>query len=167
VVRLVSRRHHFYGLMSYQHRHVAVAFAGAVLLGGCGSVSVLGSAAAPEPVATGSIAAVDIQQPLPQRLAYSDATKIGQAAAVALRDVDGSPDASAGTNADWVNAATGSSGTVVEMVPEEQDVSGACRLFNTIVTSFSGVHRYTGRICRGDGGRPVVQLSDSAALGDG
>lgn len=145
---------------------MAVAFAGAFLLGGCGSVSVLGSAPA-EPVATGSVAAVEIQQPLPQRLAYSDATKIGQAAAAALRDVDAGPDAPAGTNTDWVNAATGSSGTVVEMVPEEQDVSGACRLFNTIVTSFSGVHRYSGRICRGDSGRPVVQLSDSVAMGDG
>ena len=125
-------------------------------------MSVMGSSAEVAPVATGSVAAVEIQHPLPQKLAYSDATKIGQSAAAALQEVGGPAEA------DWVNAATGSSGTLTDMKQdgEAEGPSGACRLFNTIVTSFSGVHRYSGRICAGDSGKPVVQISDAASVGD-
>ncbi len=106
------------------------------------------------PATTSSVGApVEVQQPLPQTLAYSDATKIGQAAASALWQVDN------GQGGEWVNNATGSSGTVEQTAStEDSELSGACRLFNTIVTSFSGVHRYNGKICRGDNGRSVVQI---------
>jgi surface antigen len=98
-----------------------------------------------------------VRQPLPQTLAYSDATKIGQTAAAALLQVDN------GQGGEWVNNATGSSGTVVESASTEAaELSGACRLFNTIVTSFSGVHRYSGKVCRADNGRSVVQIDPQA-----
>ena len=109
---------------------------------------------------TSSVGApVEVQQPLPQTLAYSDATKIGQAANSALLEVDN------GQGGEWVNNATGSSGTVEESGPgEEKKLSGACRLFNTIVTSFSGVHQYSGKICRGDNGGSVVQINPRAGV---
>ena len=100
---------------------------------------------------------VEVQQPLPQSLAYSDATKIGQAAAAALWQVDN------GQGGEWVNNATGSSGTVQGSAVEgEEKLSGACRLFNTIVTSFSGVHQYSGKICRADNGLSVVHIDPQA-----
>lgn len=110
------------------------------------------------PATTSSVGSpVEVQQPLPQSLAYSDATKIGQAAAAALWQVDN------GQGGEWVNNATGSSGTVQESASEgEVKVSGACRLFNTIVTSFSGVHQYSGRICRSDSGLSVVHIDPQA-----
>jgi hypothetical protein len=84
-----------------------------------------------------------------------------------LRDVETSTSAEGSEGADWVNAATGSSGTLTNVTQEAAgEVSRPCRIFNTIVTSFSGVHRYSGRICGGDGGRPVVQLSDAETVGD-
>jgi hypothetical protein len=111
------------------------------------------------PLTTSSVGApVDVQQPLPQTLAYSDATKIGQAAAAALLQVDN------GGGGEWVNTATGSSGTVEQTAAQDKaQLSGTCRLFNTIVTSFSGVHRYSGKICRADNGRSVVQIDSGAA----
>lgn len=124
-----------------------------LLLAGC-------SMSGPEdaPITTSSLGApVEVQQPLPQTLAYSDATKIGQAAASALWQVDN------GQGGEWVNTATGSSGTVEGSgAVEDKKLSGACRLFNTIVTSFSGVHQYSGKICRGDNGRSVVQIDPQA-----
>lgn len=106
-----------------------------------------------EPAVTGSVAApVELQQPLPRTLAYSDASKIGQAAAAALWQADGI------TSQEWVNTATGSSGTV-----EEHDLgppTGECRTFSTIVTSISGVHSYSGDVCRSGGGRPVVRIDE-------
>jgi 17 kDa outer membrane surface antigen len=110
-----------------------------------------------EPVVTGSVAApVDLQQPLPPTLAYSDANKIGQAAAAALWQAD------TAASQEWVNNATGSSGTV-----EENDLGppqeGECRGFSTIVTSISGVHSYSGDVCRSGGGRPVVRIDERSA----
>lgn len=109
-----------------------------------------------EPVVTGSVAApVDVQQPLPPTLAYSDANKIGQAAAATLWQADGL------TTQEWVNTATGSSGTV-----EEHDLGppeGECRAFSTIVTSISGVHSYSGDVCRSVSGRPLVRIDERIA----
>ena len=106
------------------------------------------------PTTTSSISpAVEVRQPLPQSLAYSDAARIGQAASEALWQVDN------GQGGEWVNTATGSSGTVQgDDVADGEKLSGACRLFNTIVTSFGGVHRYTGQVCRDGGGRAIVQI---------
>ena len=163
----MPRQQTSYGLIFPRHSEVAIAFAALCLLGGCGSVSVLGPSADAGPAATSSVASVEVQQPLPEKLAYSDATKIGQTASEALRDVDSTATATPASGTDWVNAATGSSGTLVDIKQDQtQDVSRPCKLFNTIVTSFGGVHRYSGKVCRGESGRPVVQLSDREPQGD-
>jgi hypothetical protein len=143
----------YIGLIPHRNRQWAVLLAGSCLLGGC-SMSMSDDA----PTTTSSVGSpVEVQQPLPQTLAYSDATKIGQTAAAALWQVDN------GQGGEWVNNATGSSGTVEGSRSEgEPKVSGACRLFNTIVTSFSGVHQYSGRVCRGDNGHSVVQIDPQA-----
>jgi hypothetical protein len=102
------------------------------------------------PATTGSIAPpVQVEQPLPPRLPYSDAAKIGQTAARSLWDETGGP-------GEWLNAATGSSGTV-EKSPSE--ASGSCRPFQTIVTSIGGVHSYSGRVCKESNGASVVHLA--------
>ena len=120
------------------------------------SMPVLGSQDGP--ATTGSIvAAVQIQEPLPDTLAYSDATKIGQAAAAAIGQ------AGAKEQGEWVNAATGSSGTVEADGSKDASSGGAdCRPFSTIVTSIGGVHRYAGKLCPGKTGRSVVQIGTSA-----
>jgi len=109
-----------------------------------------------EPVTTGSVATpVQVQQPLPSTLAYSDANKIGQAVAAALwQQADG------GNSQEWVNNATGSSGTVEERDLGPPDGAGDCRTFSTIVTSIGGVHSYSGDVCRSSGGRPVVRIDE-------
>jgi len=125
-----------------------------VLLAAC-SMSGLGGGDTPQ--TTGSIApAFQVQQPLPPTLAYSDATKIGEAASAVM--------AQAGSAApeDWVNNSTGSSGTIeaVDLAPPAD--SGNCRPFSTIVTSIGGVHRYSGAICKGGNGRAMVQIDEAA-----
>jgi hypothetical protein len=129
-----------------------IALAAAALLSGC-SVSMVGSSDAP--ATTGSIRVpVDVKEPLPTTLGLSDATRIGETAALALWE----PDAA---STEWINAATGSSGTV-----EPQAAAAAaenaqdCQPFETMVTSIGGVHRYSGRLCRGDGARPTVEIAD-------
>ena len=105
-----------------------------------------------EPQTTGSIAPpVEVQRPLPATLAYSDATKIGEAANIAFLGAD------AGTPEDWINATTGSSGTVETALGAEAGAD--CRQFSTIVTSLSGVHQYSGAVCQRNG-RPVVQIDE-------
>jgi hypothetical protein len=111
-----------------------------------------------EPATTGSLATpVEVQQPLPPTLAYSDANKIGQAVAAALWQADG------GASQEWVNTATGSSGTVEERDLGPPAGAGDCRTFSTIVTSIGGVHSYSGDVCRSDGGRPVVRIDGRSA----
>ena len=103
------------------------------------------------PATTGSIATpVEVQKPVPATLAYSDASKIGQAAAAALWQAD----PAGGT--DWINAATGSSGTV-ETSAASTGTADGCRSFKTLVTSIGGVHSYSGTVCRAGGGPSVVQ----------
>ena len=117
----------------------------------------VGSADAP--ATTGSIgSAVQVQKPVPETLAYSDATKIGQAAAAALWQANSEADT------EWTNAATGSSGTVQGQAPEalaanQPDLTGTCRSFRTLVTSIGGVHSYSGKVCKAGDGRPVVQYA--------
>lgn len=107
------------------------------------------------PETTGSIAppAVEVQRPLPPTLAFSDATRIGQAASAALAQADGSL-------GDWVNISTGSSGTLVPEAGQVSAADGSCRQFSTIVTSVGGVHRYSGAICQGANGGAVVQIDE-------
>jgi hypothetical protein len=111
------------------------------------------SGAEDAPTTTGSVALpVEVQRPLPPTLAYSDATKIGQAAAAAVWQAE------ANGTGEWVNAATGSSGTVEE---GPGDSAGECRPFSTIVTSIGGVHQYSGDICRADDGKSVLRIGAS------
>jgi surface antigen len=108
------------------------------------------------PETTGSIAPpVEVQRPLPPTLAFSDATRIGQAATAALAQAEGSA-----MPEEWINTSTGSSGT---LEPEAANGSAAgenCRQFSTIVTSIGGVHRYSGAICQDSSGRAVVQIGE-------
>jgi surface antigen len=105
------------------------------------------------PATTGSIAQpVSVQQPLPSTLAYSDATKIGEAATAVLVQAEG------GSTQEWINASTGSSGTLQQ--EESAAKSENCRQFSTIVTSVGGVHRYSGAICQQSGGPAIVQLDE-------
>jgi hypothetical protein len=103
------------------------------------------------PATTGSVSPpVEVSQPLPQTLAFSDAAKIGQAAAAAFWQAEGG-------NGEWLNASTGSSGTVEE---DGSGASDACRPFRSLVTSIGGVHSYSGTICRGEDGASVVEIAD-------
>jgi hypothetical protein len=108
------------------------------------------------PTTTGSIAPpLQVQRPLPETLAYSDATKIGEAASAVLAQAEGT------VPPEWTNASTGSSGTI-ERVGETG--SEECRPFNTIVTSVSGVHSYSGKLCQNDNGRAVLQLDEASGV---
>ena len=144
------------GLLPLASKVWPAALAGSLLLGGC-SLAVPGWGEEDAPATTGSIAApVEVQKPVPKTLAYSDAAKIGQAAAAALWQVE------ATEGAEWVNSATGSSGTV-----EASPIAGKepCGDFNTVVTSIGGVHQYSGRVCRADNGRSVVEIAPEASRG--
>jgi hypothetical protein len=105
------------------------------------------------PIATGSITpAVEVEGPLPQTLAYSDAAMMGQAASAAETQQ------AAPSGFEWVNASTGSSGTLqgLPTPAADPDPSRACKAFNAMVTSFGGVHSYNGRVCsRSDGQRTI------------
>ena len=116
-------------------------------------MSLLGGGDTPQ--TTGSIApAVEVAGPLPSSLAFSDAAKIGEAANAALILASG------GGSGDWINVATGSSGTV-ETVDLPNPPPG-CRPFSTTVTSIGGVHEYAGAIC-GSGGRARVTIDERSA----
>ncbi len=123
-------------------------------MAGC-SFPTLGASKAP--VTTGSIPPpIEVQRPLPQTLAFSDATRIGEAARAALWQAEGG-----GPEEEWVNARTGSSGTLTARGgPSRAD---DCRPFSTTVTSLSGVHQYSGTICRPDSARMVMRLVEGNA----
>ena len=146
-------RAHYTDLIDVLTRRLGV-LAGPLLMAGC-SLSVPGLGA-DGPLTTGSIAQpVTVQKPLPQTLAYSDATKIGQAALATLSQ------SGATATADWENAATGSSGTIEREAKAKTAAGSACRPFHTIVTSIGGVHRYAGSICRKEAGPSVVAIEAS------
>lgn len=110
------------------------------------------------PVTTGSIAIpVDVQKPLPPTLAYSDATKIGQAAAAVFWQAEG------GGDSEWINATTGSAGILQQNKSSAIADATACQPFSTIVTSIGGVHRYAGDICPSKSGRPVLRIDEDSA----
>lgn len=134
-------------------RRWIIAVSAPLLLAGC-SLPSLGARNAP--TTTGSIGpSVEVQRPLPGTLAYSDATRIGQAASAALWQAE------AEAPGEWVNARTGSSGT---LRVEAHDPKG-CRPFSTTVTSLGGVHQYSGTICRGGEARSVLRITESSAEG--
>jgi surface antigen len=148
----VLRTHYTCQFISNSRRWGTV-LAAPLLLAGC-SLSMWGD---PDvPATTGSIAdPVEVQQPLPPTLAFSDATKIGQAASAALWQATGTQ------QDDWVNARTGSSGTLTREAAPQSEAAGTCRPFSTTVTSLGGVHRYSGTVCRAEAARTVVQLAEN------
>jgi len=132
-------------------RRAAAALAASLMLAGC-SLSPFGG---DKPIVTGSIPPpVEVQRPLPPTLAFSDAAKIGEAVNATLFQASG------GASGDWINAATGSSGTV-ETVDLPAPPGGGCRPFSTTVTSIGGVHEYAGAIC-GSGGNARVTIDERA-----
>lgn len=124
------------------------------LLAGC-SFSSIGADA---PATTGSLVEpVVVQRPLPQTLAFSDAARIGQAARAALWQAEG------GEPEGWVNARTGSSGTLTaEAGPADAGEGAQCRPFSTTVTSLGGVHQYSGTLCRRADTQTVVAIQETA-----
>ncbi len=107
------------------------------------------------PATTGSVSEpVEVQRPLPRTLAYSDAARIGQAANAALWQATGAPE-----DDQWVNARTGSSGTLILQV-EQALARAECRPFSTTVTSLGGVHKYSGTLCRGNDARTVLNIAE-------
>ena len=143
-------RNQYIGPTSHPARKLAILLISPLLFAAC---SMFGGR--DEPTTTGSIAIpVQVQQPLPPTLAYSDANKIGQAVAATLWQAD------SGAASEWVNAATGSSGTVEEHTLGPPQGPGGCRPFSTIVTSIGGVHSYSGDVCQSGSGRPVVRIDE-------
>jgi hypothetical protein len=138
-------------------RSAAIALALSALLAGC---SLSGTKLAPDgaPATTGSISRpVEVLRPLPETLAYSDAATIGEAAQAALWQADGT------ATGEWLNRATGSSGTVEHSSARSIEDPEHCRPFSTIVTSIGGVHHYSGNVCRAENGRSVVSIGDAGA----
>jgi len=130
--------------------------AATLALAGC-SMSMMSKGEAPK--TTGSIApSVDVQGPIPKTLAFSDATMIGEAARMAMVQAQG-----AGDN-DWINAATGSSGTIEAVDLPNPPAAGGCRPFSTTVTSIGGVHEYAGALCPDVSGRAHLRIDERAAV---
>ena len=112
-----------------------------------------------QPKTTGSIATpVAIERPLPSTLAYSDAAKIGEAANAVLAQASGM------VPQDWVNAATGSSGTIETVALDAPPAQSDCRPFSTTVTSIGGVHQYSGAICERSIGPPSVRIDERSPV---
>lgn len=133
-------------------KRLAAALALPLALAGC-SMSMFGGG--DQPQTTGSIApAVEVEGRLPKSLAFSDASKIGEAARMALMQARG------GASNDWINAATGSSGTIVTVDLPNPPASGECRPFSTTVTSIGGVHEYSGALCPDFSGRPRMTIDE-------
>ena len=136
-------------------KRLAAALGLPLALAGC-SMSMFGGG--DQPQTTGSIAqAVAVQGPLPKTLAFSDATKIGEAARVAMLQAQG-----AGSG-DWINSATGSSGTIQTVELPAPPDSSQCRPFSTTVTSIGGVHEYAGALCPDLSGRARLTIDERAA----
>ena len=129
------------------------------LLGGCGSVNIsLPSFAAVDKPAENQTAAggVVVQEPIPETLAYSDATAIGTAAA---NDLLGAITAD-GVN--WENGQTGSTGTIVPLSEASQEGDKTCRSFGATVISMLGIHRYFGKACQRAEEAMVVESIEAA-----
>ncbi len=128
------------------------------MLAGCGAINIaLPSFAAVDKPASQLTAtsSVTVQEPIPDTLAYSDATAIGLAAA---NDLLGAITAE---GIDWENRLTGSTGTIVALSGTSQDGDESCRSFGATVISMLGIHRYFGKACQRAGG--VVLESIEAA----
>lgn len=139
---------------------VALLLAALPAAGGCVGLSIpLGELRAGAPAVTGSIdAAWALPSSLPDGLAASDAAAMADAARRAL--------AGGGRQADaeWQNAATGSSGTLAALGEAERQGEELCRSYVSTVTSIRGVHRYTSRACRAGEGRVTIRSIEAAGI---
>lgn len=121
---------------------------------GCGSISIPLGGSTPEETAalTGPNGeGVKVEQPLPPALAYSDAAVIGQVAGKSAFDEVSEE------SVDWVNGATGSSGTWKAGRQIAGDDDEECRSFDATITSVRGVHRFSGVTCRDKAGNLTVR----------
>jgi hypothetical protein len=129
-----------------------------IMIAGCGSISIPLGGSSPEETAalTGPNGeAVKVEQPLPPALAYSDAAVIGKVAGESAFDQVSEE------SIDWVNGATGSSGTWKGGPQITAGGNEECRAFGATVTSVRGVHRFSGVACRDQAGNlSVKSLSD-------
>jgi surface antigen len=131
-----------------------------LMLAGCGSVNIpLPSFAAIDKTANEQTAAagVVVQEPIPETLAYSDATAIGTAAA---NDLLGAVTAE---DVDWENDQTGSTGTIVAISETSLEGEDTCRSFGATVISMLGIHRYFGKACQGAEGMVVESIETAGA----
>jgi surface antigen len=150
---------HYSGHRNHLQRCLAVS-ALALLLAGCGSVNIpLPSfAAVDKPASETTVAgSVVVQEPIPETLAYSDATAIGTAAA---NDLLGAITAE---GVDWENGQTGSTGTVVAISETSQEGEDTCRSFGATVISMLGIHRYFGKACQRAEGVVVESIEAAGA----
>ncbi len=125
------------------------------MLAGCSSVNIaLPSFGAADKPAAQQIAAtkVFVQEPIPETLAYSDATAIGHAAA---NDLLGAITAE---DVDWENGQTGSTGTIVALSEISQEGDDTCRSFGATVISMLGIHSYFGKACQRAEGMVVESI---------
>ena len=130
------------------------------MLAGCGAVNIsLPSFAAVDKPANEQTAAtgVVVQEPIPETLAYSDATAIGSAAA---NDLLGAITAE---DVDWENGQTGSTGTIVALSETSQEGDDTCRSFGATVISMLGIHRYFGKACQRAEGMVVESIETAGA----
>jgi len=142
-------------------QHCLAVSAVALMLAGCGSVNIpLPSFAALDKPANEQIAAseVVVHEPIPETLAYSDATAIGSAAA---KDLLGAVTAE---GVDWENGETGSTGTLVAISETSLEGEDTCRSFGATVISMLGIHRYFGKACQRAEG-VVVESIETAGTG--
>lgn len=147
--------------MSLIRRILPLSVVLAMTVSGCGSISIPLGNSTPEQSAavTGPNGeGVKVEQPLPPALAYSDAAVIGQVAGqTAFDQVSDEP-------VNWVNGATGSSGTWKAGPQITGETDEECRTFGATVTSVRGVHQFSGVTCRDKAGNLIVRsLSDTPA----
>jgi surface antigen len=154
----ISDRH--YSGHRYHLQQCLAVSALALMLAGCGSVKFpLPSLAAVDNPANEQTAGagVVVQEPIPETLAYSDATAIGTAAA---NDLLG---AITNEDVDWENDQTGSTGTVVAISETSQEGEDTCRSFGATVISMLGIHRYFGKACQRAEGMVVESIETAGA----
>ncbi len=142
--------HHYNGASHARQIRLALALAAAVTLGACSLVDLKVAGPDRGPASTGSLGTpLEVARPLPRTLDASDAAIIGRTALAAA----GEPDEG---EREWINGRTGSSGTLA-LLPTGD--GGNCQLFGATVTSLVGVHRYSGRICRKEGGSAMAAIA--------
>ncbi|MGQ7791247.1 RT0821/Lpp0805 family surface protein [Faunimonas sp. B44] len=145
--------HHYNAASPARQIRLALVVAAALSLGACSALDLTIAGPDRGPVSTGSLSApLEVARPLPRTLDVSDAAIIGRTALAAA----GEPDQG---EREWINGRTGSSGTLALLPTAESAVEPGCKAFGATVTSLVGVHRYSGRICRKEGGSAMAAIA--------